>query len=209
MTSSMSIHCRILRLLYVIHKAIILALQLPGREGQISYEAKEQESVVYLKSVRVHDLGHGEGCQDKAPLSWEMKLGEPFDLGTMSSWEASLSPGCCCFSSFRVSSLSILCASQKCVTSWSRSFLDDLILFTYSQNQTTMHTVGSLHCISHCDRWLRLSLPGRPVEESQAEKLTSVLSEEPSAVAVLEHTVNPFTLQVLFTLLSVHNPLCF
>lgn len=37
----------------------------------------------------------------------------------------------------------------------------------------------------------------------------SVLSEEPSAVAVLEHTVNPFTLQVLFTILSVHNPLCF
>lgn len=94
----MSIHCRILGFLYVIHRAIILALQLPEREGQIRCEAKEQGSMMYLKSVRVHDLGHGEGCQDKAPLSWEMKLGVSFDLGTMSSWEASLPPGRCCFS---------------------------------------------------------------------------------------------------------------
>lgn len=101
--SAMSIHCRILRFLHVIHRAIILGLQQPGREGQISYEAKEQGGMVHLKSVGVHDLGHREGCQDKATLFWEMKLGASFDLGTMSSWETSLSPGCCCFSSFRAS----------------------------------------------------------------------------------------------------------
>lgn len=69
--SVMPIHCRILRFLYVIHRAIILALQLPQREGQIGYEAKEQGGMVYLKSVRVHDLGHREGCQDKAVLGDE------------------------------------------------------------------------------------------------------------------------------------------
>lgn len=69
--SVMSIHCRILRFLHGIHRAIILGLQQPGREGQISYEAEEQGSLVYLKSVGVHDLGHREGCQDKAVLGDE------------------------------------------------------------------------------------------------------------------------------------------